>query len=461
MLNHVRRSSVAVVAALVLGVSPAFGGVPAPDLGAAIRSSLQVSSYTLQRFEAPASSAAGFRATFRLGDRSYSFSVTPDEINAPDSVMELYSDEGETQVLPAPPSHIFTGEVEGVEGSSVTAQLIGGRLNAMILLRSGREAWFVQPLSDVTPNAGVTEHVVYSADALVPDGSRCGNDDHHHLSPLLAQGSAGGVHGTFADGPLRCQIAVEADFQFFQLNGSNASATAQDIAKVMAYVRNWYIAGANVTFTITRYIIRTTSGSNPYSSNDAGVLLDQVRAQWAATQGSTVRDIGKLFTGRDLVGSTIGLGYVGVVCSQTFGFSLSQNRFTTALGKRASVASHEIGHNFNASHCNTGLPTQCAPCAIMLSQMGTSAAQVTTLGCSGTVIAGYALGRSCLEPTDGTGGFCRADLNGDGTLDLADFGAFQAAFGSGDLGHADFNGDGLLTLADFGAFQTAFALGCH
>ncbi|MEQ8315900.1 MAG: GC-type dockerin domain-anchored protein [Phycisphaerales bacterium] len=54
---------------------------------------------------------------------------------------------------------------------------------------------------------------------------------------------------------------------------------------------------------------------------------------------------------------------------------------------------------------------------------------------------------------------CPADFDGDGSLTLFDFLAFQSAF---DLGEpaADFDGDGALTLFDFLAFQSAFAVGC-
>lgn len=70
------------------------------------------------------------------------------------------------------------------------------------------------------------------------------------------------------------------------------------------------------------------------------------------------------------------------------------------------------------------------------------------------------LGRSAPVEMDlGAIELCRADFNRDGTLNLADFGAFQTAFALGDP-RADFNGDGVLNLADFGAFQSAFALGC-
>ena len=57
------------------------------------------------------------------------------------------------------------------------------------------------------------------------------------------------------------------------------------------------------------------------------------------------------------------------------------------------------------------------------------------------------------------GDTCRADLDGDGSLTLFDFLAFQNLFDTGDL-LADFDGDGSLTLFDFLAFQNEFDAGC-
>ncbi len=55
---------------------------------------------------------------------------------------------------------------------------------------------------------------------------------------------------------------------------------------------------------------------------------------------------------------------------------------------------------------------------------------------------------------------CLADINADGALTIADFGAFQASYASSNLRVCDFSEDGLLTIADFGAFQSAFVSGC-
>ncbi|OAB63260.1 hypothetical protein AY599_20795 [Leptolyngbya valderiana BDU 20041] len=60
---------------------------------------------------------------------------------------------------------------------------------------------------------------------------------------------------------------------------------------------------------------------------------------------------------------------------------------------------------------------------------------------------------------DCSGGGCRVDLDGDGSLTIFDFLEFQNLFDSGDLA-ADFDGDGSLTLFDFLAFQNEFDAGC-
>ena len=54
---------------------------------------------------------------------------------------------------------------------------------------------------------------------------------------------------------------------------------------------------------------------------------------------------------------------------------------------------------------------------------------------------------------------CAVDFNGDGSLDILDFVAFQGAFVDGDP-EADFNGDGNHDILDFIAFQVEFMAGC-
>ena len=56
---------------------------------------------------------------------------------------------------------------------------------------------------------------------------------------------------------------------------------------------------------------------------------------------------------------------------------------------------------------------------------------------------------------DGFGNICDADLNGDLTVNLSDFGLFRRAFSTGNP-DADFNGDGIVNMSDFSIFRSMY-----
>lgn len=60
-----------------------------------------------------------------------------------------------------------------------------------------------------------------------------------------------------------------------------------------------------------------------------------------------------LLTGRNLNGSTIGIAFLSVLCSQNFGVGLSEIR-TGSMGLNVILIAHELGHNFGAPHDNQG-----------------------------------------------------------------------------------------------------------
>jgi hypothetical protein len=85
---------------------------------------------------------------------------------------------------------------------------------------------------------------------------------------------------------------------------------------------------------------------------------------------------------------------------------------------------------------------------------GAGLSQLQTLDCYSQA-AGFRWDNVSLEQVS----TCYPDCNGTGTLTIADFGCFQAAFAAGNM-YADCNSTGTLTIADFGCFQAAFAAGC-
>ena len=70
---------------------------------------------------------------------------------------------------------------------------------------------------------------------------------------------------------------------------------------------------------------------------DASTLLDQFRNEWRSHQTTVRRDIAHFMTGKSMAGSTIGIAWVGVICSTNLGYGLSESRFTTQLASRVGL----------------------------------------------------------------------------------------------------------------------------
>jgi hypothetical protein len=210
------------------------------------------------------------------------------------------------------------------------------------------------------------------------DGSGGGS-----TSGLMGGGDGGdGDGGVAGASPFVTRIAFDADFEFFLKNGSNANSTVIDIENVMNNVSFVYDRDVNITYEYTTIVVRTTS-SDPYTSSNMETLLCEFRTTWnTAPEVEITRSVAQLFTGKTIQGSVIGLAWLGVMCNQTgndcggFGnlaYSSVESRFTTISDFRTALSAHELGHNWQAQHCDS-----VNPCNVMCSAI--NACQGTTGG---------------------------------------------------------------------------------
>jgi hypothetical protein len=450
------RAALMVVAGLAM-TRPALAGpdCAGDDLDTCIRRTLEVRGYTLQTLEFTAGTATSVSIALRLGDRDYIADVTLAPVDAPGCTMVLDDGSGELVELPPPAPVTYRGAVRGVEGSMVTGSLIAGQFTGIVYLSEALSAWNVLPLDQVVKGMPRGLHVVTRFEDMEDGPWTCGG--------AVPVGVPGAVRAPVAgpDASYYCDLAIDADYPYFQAVGGTASTVAQDISTVVANVTSYsMISGCNLRFQIVRYLIRTTSAGNPpqYNVTDPNTLLTNFRTVWNNLAGAIGRDTAHLFTGQDLTGTTIGIAYLGVVCNSTFGYGLSESRFSLQPGRRAALTAHELGHNFSANPCDVS-PNICTPCWLMLTSQGSTTNQLTRYGCSTSIIGNYAAARPCLD-FHLTGSACTPDFNHDGVLTAADLAAYYAAFRDGDL-RADMDGDGRLTISDTTAFLNAYAAGCQ
>jgi hypothetical protein len=171
-------------------------------------------------------------------------------------------------------------------------------------------------------------------------------------APLTSDASTadGSAPGIAAAGALReIELGTEADAPFVSQAGGAAAANSR-ILSIVNMVNGIYETDLGLTNRVV--VQRTHTGSDPYTTTDAGDLLDQFRFQYLSNV-ATVYDGAMLFSGRDFAGSTVGVAFVGSTCTPyRFGVAqfLSQHDPTTAL-----IVAHEEGHNLGALHTSDGI----------------------------------------------------------------------------------------------------------
>jgi len=251
----------------------------------------------------------------------------------------------------------------------------------MIRLEGQATLWAVQPLHGIKPGIPKSSHIVFASRDNLDLGFTCGTPDRPVPTPGGVEPDAGNKVA---------EIAIDADHPFFLKNGSSVTQTQNDVTTVINMMDAIYRRDAQIEYKITSILVRSTP--DPYTTTDPSALLNQFRNEWNVFHGNVPRDVAHLFTGRNLNGGTIGLAYLGVICSTTAGYGLSESRYTTNLTLRTGLTAHEVGHNWSAPHCSG------STCNIMCATLGGCSGNVTSFSApSVAYILNHKNSRTCLQ----------------------------------------------------------------
>ena len=343
--------------------------VHAADLETA-RAQAEVRDGSLQRLEV-AGPEAERRVELLLGAAREALVLEPHSLRSAD--YRLWIDPGDGHLVPGPvtaPS-TYRGHVEGYPDSRVDASVRGGRLFANIDLGPGLEAYGVQPVTG--EDGGFTgEHLVFDERDRLPLEASCG------VTATLEGGPAEGSPPDGGGGFKVCEIACDADFEFYQWNSSSVAETEGDIEFILSGVETIYAAEVEILYEITAIIVRT-SEPDPYSTSGPSALLNQFANEWSLNQNGIHRDVAHLFTGKNLTGTTIGIAELGSMCAPGGTYGLSQSNYSGNVVNRRALTAHELGHNWNAPHCDGQ-----SDCAIMCSGLGGCTGEKQEFGAKAT-----------------------------------------------------------------------------
>jgi hypothetical protein len=250
------------------------------------------------------------------------------------------------------PLRTVRGEIEGMPGAMLAGSLLEDGLHAMIVRGEGKSPLWVQPLRSMLPQAPAGLHVIYVGDAIAPCEGECGVTDTRLPDVVAAHMPAmmDDLRGEGGENRFCAELACDTDTQYFNSYGSVQSVVNR-IELIVNAVNVQYETELDILHGITTIIVRTAE-PDPYTSGDASVLLGQVRNEWITNQTDVPYDVVHMFTGRNLIGSTIGIAWQnGALCTDV-PFCLAQSDWSNTFACVTNVTAHELGHIWGAGHCD-------------------------------------------------------------------------------------------------------------
>jgi hypothetical protein len=257
-----------------------------------------------------------------------------------------------------PQVRTFAGSVTR-EGGEPSAPRRGGDFARLALEPAGRVSGLLRVdgvLYDLAADAAAGDLVLQVRELTVEELGEtlaaCGAQAEAALAEAAEAGTGenGGGPVSEAAGTLReIELGTEADAPFVAQTGGVAAANAK-ILSIVNSINGIYEFDLGLTNRVV--FQRGWNGSDPYTSSDSGVLLNEFRSRFLADVASATDDA-QLFSGRDFEGGTVGRAFVSSTCGgYRFGVNqyYQQNDSLTRL-----IVAHEMGHNLGGSHTADGI----------------------------------------------------------------------------------------------------------
>ncbi|HVF17140.1 MAG TPA: M12 family metallo-peptidase [Steroidobacteraceae bacterium] len=319
---------------------------------------------------------------------------------------------------------LYRGQLNGISGSWARIATHGSDVHGLVW--DGQDLYVIEPGEAVRNalvpplDASTTQTVLFKlSDTIIDAGaSMCAVDDAQDASmkgsvafkSLAREFSSMKRDMTMmqsGDAGLRVQLSAIGDAKFRQQFASDAEARDAILLR-LNNVDGIFESQLGIEIQVPTTLIYDSTNDPLSTTTSASSLLSALGDLRDRTSELNSRGLTHLFTGRDLDGTTVGLGYVGSVCRKAYGAALTEIRGRGAW-LESLITAHEIGHNFGAVHDGE---TQCSAIAqnqfVMSPTVHSTAA--TFSSCSRELVAKTIATASCVTSVPAADLSIAADL---------------------------------------------------
>jgi Metallo-peptidase family M12/Domain of unknown function DUF11 len=316
--------------------------------------------------------------------------------------------------------HLYRGQLTNITGSWARIATRGSTVHGLIW--DGAQLYVIEP-SDAIRDSLVppldvanTATVMFRlSDTILDEGaalcaspttgvtdadSMKGSESYAAMTRELTSLKGSAVLMQSASAGLRLELSAIGDAQFRAQFGSDAEAIDQMLLR-LNNVDGIFSAELGVQIQVPTSVVYD-SGSDPLPATTAAEnLLSSLATLRNNSPQLRSRGLTHLFTGRDLDGATVGIGYINSVCGAQYGVGLTEIRGRGAW-LESLITAHEIGHNFGAVHDGEDQCSYVAQNQFLMSPTVYSA-NATFSSCSRSRMTTRLLSASCitsLPPND-------------------------------------------------------------
>ncbi|MEJ7615888.1 MAG: M12 family metallo-peptidase [Pyrinomonadaceae bacterium] len=299
--------------------------------------------------------------TIASASHNFQLQLTPHDLRARDYQALDTAEGGISAIVETNRVRTFKGKAVGSEAEArftVDEETIEG------VIITADEKYFVEPLRKYEAGARATDFVLYKgSDVYQPESEECGVTLEHKAENayenFAAHTATGGAPEIAAAMTYKeVELATEADYEYVTALGGAAAAN-NEILSILNQIEGIYKAELGISFKVS-YQSTWSVAADPYTQVESAKILEEFRTYWNSNHSDVARDLAHLWTGKDIYTTdsagtrnmnNVGVAYSGVTCkSPTYGYGLTERR--TAAASKVRVTSHEIGHNFGASHAS-------------------------------------------------------------------------------------------------------------
>ncbi len=346
----------------------------APDLSKSFRSYqiYQIDSKTL--WQNTSQNDGNLTIHMELGeDFDLYFDLKPTRLRAADYFI-TQSSSRELPLFRRSENKTFSGHITGANNSTVALTLDIGFIYGFF--ESKGTTWFIEPLSPPSQNSIEDLFIVYKASDVLANERPCAFDQLAKAEKKMPdfgsiEKNAGACH--------LVEIAIATDWLLFDYFG-NPDAVENFVLGNLNMVQSNYDDEfeAGIQFELVTLFISDCDSCDPWANTtDPYILLQVFRNRGNSGGFGTSFDVASMWSKREFDGDLVGLAWPGALCANNR-YNILQHYTENAASLRV-LQSHELGHNFSASHDEAGDYTIMAPSVTTSMEWSASSLEVINM----------------------------------------------------------------------------------